>query len=79
MVLLNMFPFMDPGELQMKPGELYRVHVPLDAHPRDDYLNGMIVVILGEKYEPPSILGEYVKCLGDRIRMFPTRWLEVLR
>lgn len=62
----------------MKPGDLYRVHVTLDAHPRDDYLNGMIVVILGEKYKPHSIPGEYVKGLGDRIRMFPTRWLEVL-
>lgn len=79
MVLLNMFPFMDPGESQMKPGDLYRVHVPLDAHPRDDYLSGMIVVILGEKYKPFSIPGEYVKCFGDRVRMFPVRWLEVLR
>jgi hypothetical protein len=62
----------------MKPGDLYRVTVPLDSHPRDDYLHGMIVVILGEKYKPPNIPGEYVKGLGDRIRMFPTRWLEVL-
>ena len=31
-----------------------------------------------EKYKPPSIPGEYVKGLGDRVRMFPTRWLEVL-
>jgi hypothetical protein len=63
----------------MKPGDLFRVCVPPDAHPRDDYLHGMIVVILGEKYKPSSIPGEYVKGLGDRIRMFPTRWLEVLQ
>ena len=63
----------------MRVGDLYRVVVPPDAHPRDDYLHGMIVVVLGEKYKPPSIPGEYVKGLGDRIRMFPTRWLEVLQ
>ena len=62
----------------MIPGDLYQVVVPLAAHPQDDHLNGMIVVILGEKYKPYSISGEYVKVLGDRIRMFPTRWLEVL-
>ena len=70
---------MDQGGSRMNIGDLYRVVVPLDSHPRDDYLNGMIVVILGEKYKPPSIPGEYVKGLGDRIRMFPTRWLEVLQ
>ena len=48
----------------MKPGDLYRVVVPPDVHPRDDYLNGMIVVILGKKYKPSSIPGEYVKGLG---------------
>ena len=69
---------MDQGESRMRVGDLYRVTVPLDSHPRDDYLHGMIVVILGEKYKPPSIPGEYVKGLGDRVRMFPTRWLEVL-
>ena len=63
----------------MNIGDLFRVHVPLDAHPRDDYLNGMIVVILGEKYQPNNIPGEYVRGLGDRIRMFPTRWLDILQ
>lgn len=63
----------------MRIGGLYRVRVPLDSHPWDDYLNGMIVVILGEKHKPSSIPGEYVKCFGDKVRMFPTRWLEVLQ
>lgn len=63
----------------MRIGGLYRVVVPLDSHLWDDYLNGMIVVILGEKHKPPSIPGEYVKCFGDKVRMFPTRWLEVLQ
>lgn len=63
----------------MRIGGLYRVVVPLDSHPQDDYLNGMIVVILGEKYKPSSIPGEYVKGFGDKVRMFPTRWLEVVR
>jgi hypothetical protein len=59
-------------------GNLYRIYVPFNAHPHDDYLHGMLVVIIGEKYKPSSIPGEYVKCFGDRVRMFPTRWLEVL-
>ena len=63
----------------MKRGDLYRVHVPPDSHPRDDHLHGMLVVILGDRYTlPPNIQGEYIKCLGDRVRMFPTRWLEEL-
>jgi len=62
----------------MRIGDLYRVTVPTDSHPKDDYLDGMVVVILGEKYKPPSVPGEYVKCLGDRVRMFPARWLGVL-
>ena len=59
----------------MKPGDLYRVSVPPDSHPRDDYLHGMLVVILGDKKVRVNNY-EYIKCLGDRIRMFPVRWLE---
>jgi hypothetical protein len=62
----------------MKTGDLYRVSVPPGSHPRDDYLHGMLVVILGERYIPPNIQREYIRCLGDKVRMFPTRWLEVL-
>ena len=61
----------------MRKGDLYRVSVPPGAHPRDDYLHGMLVVILGERYTNPNVSGEYIKCFGDRIRMFPVRWLEV--
>ena len=60
----------------MKRGDLCRVSVPLGAHPRDDYLHGMLVVILGDKNVWVNN-HEYIKCLGDRIRMFPVRWLEV--
>jgi len=60
----------------MRKGDLYRVSVPPGAHLQDDYLHGMLVVILGERYTNPNLPGEYVKGLGDRIRMFPVRWLE---
>jgi hypothetical protein len=63
----------------MKPGDLVRVQIPPSAHPRDDYLHGMLVIIIGEKYIHPGIPGEYVKGFGDRIRMFPVRWLEALQ
>ena len=56
----------------MRVGDLYRVSVPPGAH----YLHGMLVVILGERYTTHNLPGEYVKGLGDRIRMFPVRWLE---
>jgi len=39
----------------------------------------MLVLILGEKYTHPNLTGEYVKGLGDKVRMFPTRWLEALQ
>ena len=65
------------GEDQVRKGDLYRVSVPPGAHPRDDYLHGMLVVILGERYTNPNVPGEYIRCFGDRIRMFPVRWLEV--
>jgi hypothetical protein len=72
----------------MKPGDLVRIQIPPSAHPRDDYLHGMLVIIIGEKYIHPGIPGEYVnshipseyvKGFGDRIRMFPVRWLEALQ
>lgn len=64
----------------MKRGDLCEVYVTLDSHPRDDYFNGMLVVILGEKYQPTNDVNrEYVKGLGDKVRMFPTRWLKVLQ
>ena len=63
----------------MKVGDLCRVYVPPSAHPMDDHLHGMLVLILGEKYTHPNLTGEYVKGLGDKVRMFPTRWLEALQ
>ena len=62
----------------MIPGDLYRVSVPPGAHPQDDYLDGMLVVILGDKNVRVNN-HEYIECLGDNIRMFPVRWLEVLK
>jgi hypothetical protein len=62
----------------VKPGDLYRIHVPPSAHPQDDYLHGMLVIILGDKNVRVNN-HEYIKCLGDRIRMFPVRWLEALQ
>jgi hypothetical protein len=57
------------------PGDLCRIVVPPGAHPQDDYLHGMLVVILGDKNVRVNN-HEYIKCLGDGIRMFPVRWLE---
>lgn len=62
----------------MNPGDLYKVYVPPSTHPRDDHLHGMLVVILGDKKVRVNNR-EYIKCLGDRIRMFPVRWLEALQ
>ena len=62
----------------MIPGNLYRIYVPLSAHPRDDYLHGMLVIILGDKNIRVNN-HEYIKCLGDRIRMFPVKWLQALQ
>ena len=59
----------------MRKGDLYRVSVPPGAHILDDWLHGMLVVILGDKNVRVNN-HEYIKCLGDRIRMFPVRWLE---
>jgi hypothetical protein len=60
----------------VKLGDLCRIVVPPGAHPRDDHLHGMLVVILGDKNVRVNN-HEYIKCFGDRIRMFPVRWLEV--
>ena len=69
---------MDQGGSRMRVGDLYRVVVPLGAHPFNDYLHGMIVVILGDPIKSTGIPNEYVKGLGDKVRMFSVRWLEAL-
>jgi hypothetical protein len=64
----------------MKRGDLVRVRVPLDSlHPGSEHLNGMMVLILGERTDTRTRPGVYyVRGLGDRVRMFPVRWLEVV-
>jgi hypothetical protein len=64
----------------MKPGDLYLIRVPMDAHPRYDYLDGKFFLILGESFTSSGLYGTRVAGFcGERTRTVPVRWLTEVR
>ena len=61
----------------MKPGDLYRIRVPLSAHPKDDFYDGELVIFMGGRRT--WFNKEIVYCLHRDVPKFIyVSWLEDL-